>query len=158
MRIGVVSDTHGFTDPVKKGLENLGELDLIIHLGDYAKDARSIEKVFNVKSEYVKGNSDDSKEKAEKEKVLELEGKRIFITHGHLYNVNNNLNTIFYRGLELNCDIILFGHTHIPTKLIKENILILNPGSPVIPRGGSESSIALLEIENGEINAEIINI
>ena len=158
MKIGIVSDTHGFTDYVKEALLDVHDLDLIIHLGDYVKDALELEEELGVKVEYVRGNCDYDEVDIEQERILEVEGKKIFMTHGHLYNIKMDLNRIFYRGQELNCDIILFGHSHIPTKVIKQDIIILNPGCAAIPRGRSNKIMGIIEITNGEIESEIITI
>ena len=158
MKIGVVSDTHGFSRYAKEALLDMDDLDLIIHLGDYIRDALELEKELGVRVEYVRGNCDYNEVNVEEEKIIEVEGKKIFITHGHLYDIKSSLNKIFYKGQELNCDIILFGHSHVPTKVIEQDILILNPGSPFIPRGGSDKSIGFIEIVDGEIKAEIISI
>ncbi|AFS77408.1 phosphodiesterase, MJ0936 family [Gottschalkia acidurici 9a] len=158
MKIGVISDTHGYIDGCLEKLKQIDNLNIIIHLGDYVKDAIKIENELGKKVIYVKGNCDFSENNVEEDKLIEIEGKKIFITHGHLYNVKSDMNRVFYRGKELDADMILFGHSHASMKIESENILILNPGSPTIPRGGSKKSIGIIEIVNGEIKSEIINI
>lgn len=67
----------------------------------------------------------------------EFNGLRIFMTHGHLFSQPSDA------GLENgNFDVVITGHTHIPS-IIKENeIVYLNPGSAAKPRGKSEKSYA----------------
>ena len=158
MKIGVISDTHGYIDGCLEKLKQIDNLNIVIHLGDYVRDALKIENELGKKVIYVKGNCDFSENNVEEDKLIEIEGKKIFITHGHLYSVKSDINRIFYRGKELDADMILFGHSHASMIIESENILILNPGSPTIPRGGSKKSIGIIEIVNGKIKSEIINI
>lgn len=156
MKIGVVSDTHGSTDGAVEALKNIKDLKLIIHLGDHVKDARKIEAETGIEVVYVRGNCDHEDEDVPHDKVFQIEGKKIFITHGHKYNAYSGVSDIFYKGKEEDADIILFGHSHISTKILHENVLILNPGSPIEPRNGSKKSIGMIEISEKEIKAEII--
>ena len=156
MKIAVVSDTHGFINKTLKALRKIKNLDLIIHLGDYVKDAREIERQLNLEVIYIRGNCDYSEMKVELEKVLKIENKNIFITHGHNYDVKNGVSKIFYRAKEINSDIVLFGHSHMSMILEYEDVLILNPGSPEQPRNGNQGSIGLIEISENDIKSEII--
>jgi hypothetical protein len=133
MRIAVISDTHGEIDLVVRKLISIKDVDLILHLGDYSKDAEKISKKLSVKSVIVKGNGDFGTLYNEDE-LVGIKGKNIFLTHGHRYGVHRNLNNLYYRGLELEADIILYGHTHVPLVLEENGITIMNPGSPTNPR------------------------
>src|SRR3712207_8870533 len=62
------------------------------------------------------------------EKLIILEGKRIFLTHGHLYGVKTNYDSLREISLKMKYDIILFGHTHREFLEIKDQILA-NPGA-----------------------------
>ena len=59
----------------------------------------------------------------------EKTGKKIFITHGHLYNVKYTLNNLYYAAREKNADIVCFGHTHNPMSEYVDGLYVLNPGS-----------------------------
>ena len=45
----------------------------------------------------------------------------------------------------------MHGHTHIPRNQQIGNVRYVNPGSPTRPRGGSDPSIAIMEIEDGAV-------
>lgn len=156
MKIAVISDTHKLVNKTLETLKNIENLDLIIHLGDYVKDAKEIEKAMNIETIYVRGNGDYLDTDVDLEKILEIHDKKIFLTHGHNYDVKNGISKIFYRAKEIECDIVLFGHTHMSTLLEYEGILILNPGSPEEPSSVSEGSIGLLEILKDNVKSEII--
>lgn len=150
MKIAVVSDTHLNTSMLDKILKETKDADIIFHLGDNVKDALYLEKNFNGDVYYVKGNCDIAVS-ADTDKVIEIEGKKFFLTHGHNYRVNYDLNNLYYKAKELNVDVAVYGHTHV--KLIENygDLYILNPGSSSLPRDGSKS-MGFIEIDNGKIN------
>jgi len=131
--IAVISDTHRMGKYIELGKKYIKGADVLIHLGDNSEDIEELTKDFKGDVYGVRGNCDGST-KYPTEQLLEIMGKRIFLTHGHLYGVKNNLSSIYYRGKELNADIVLFGHTH--EHILKEEggIIFMNPGSISLPR------------------------
>jgi uncharacterized protein len=65
-------------------------------------------------------------------------GKRLFITHGHIYNEQN---------MPKLCagDAFFYGHTHIPVAKKSGGITIINPGSISLPKEGNPSTYGVLE-------------
>mgnify|MGYP001316294035 FL=1 len=137
MRIFVVSDTHGDTRGFINKVETMEKPDLIIHLGDYVEDGIKIERELKIDTVIVKGNGDYYREDFSEDRVLFINDKRIFLTHGHKYNVRYGEDNLMYKGQEVNADIVLFGHTHVPLLFEEANMAIMNPGSPSLPRGYS---------------------
>ncbi|MFV0502430.1 MAG: phosphodiesterase [Lachnospirales bacterium] len=70
--------------------------------------------------------------------ILEIDGKTIFATHGHIYN-ENNMPPL---GL---CDILLTGHTHVPKFTKHLDYIYMNPGSVSIPKENSWNGYMVLE-------------
>ena len=158
MRIFVISDTHGSTREIINKMQTMEKPDLIIHLGDYVEDGIKIQKELGIETIIVKGNGDYFYPEFEEDEIITIEGRRIFLTHGHKYNVNYGEDNLLYKGQELNADIILFGHTHIPIFFQESNIMVMNPGSPSMPRGyNKKKSFGILEI-GSEIVGEIVEI
>ncbi|MGZ7109200.1 MAG: YfcE family phosphodiesterase, partial [Methanobacterium sp.] len=62
-----------------------------------------------------------------------------------------------YIAMEMGVDVLITGHTH--TSFIKEvgRILLLNPGSPTVPRM-SDPSVMVLEIKDKNLDANIVKI
>ena len=74
-------------------------------------------------------------------------GKKLFLTHGHVYNENN-----LPKGKH---DVFFYGHTHL-WKLEKEpTALFCNTGSITFPKGGNAPTFATYE--NGTISIHQLN-
>ncbi len=145
MRILIVSDSHGTTSGIDRAVTAFMP-DMIIHLGDIERDVEYIEAVYpDVQLEAVVGNNDWWCER-ESEKVIEADGIRIFITHGHRYGVYDKGERIAERAAELGCELAFFGHSHIASDEVFDGVRVINPGSVSRPRAGN-ASVGVLETE-----------
>ncbi len=81
-------------------------------------------KEYNIIS--VKGNCDTTD--LEDYIILEDACDKILLVHGHKFNVKFTLNNIYHFAKSLNCNIVIFGHTHLPLE-ITEDVSFYNPGS-----------------------------
>ena len=133
MLIAVVSDTHRSNKYIKLAEELIKDANVLIHLGDNVEDAEELEHNFKGKVYAVAGNCDYST-KYPKENIIEINGRKIFFTHGDLYGVKRSINNIYYRGKELDVDIVLFGHTHEQIIEKENGLILMNPGSIALPR------------------------
>ena len=127
MKLLIFSDSHG-----RSGMEAVAAWerpDHILHLGDCVKDARSLAKQVDCSVTNVPGNCDWSTGGLPEVRTLELGGKRIYMTHGHLHGVKMNYMRVIYAALEAQADLLLFGHTHHPECFRQEDLWVLNPGS-----------------------------
>lgn len=156
MKIMVISDTHGDTNKAEEAIKKNKGINLIIHLGDYFRDAQKLSNMFpEIPIEYIYGNSDFMIEDVPAEKVLEIDGKRIFITHGHRYSVKWDYDKLYKKAEEMKVDLLLFGHTHIADLIRKESYCVLNPGSISDPRDDSNESYAIIDIESGKVEPKL---
>lgn len=85
-----------------------------------------------------------------KDEFLVLENYKLWLTHGHKYIQWNVKADLGYWAKELDQDIVVFGHTHMPLCEYYGDALLINPGSPSRPRGGSKPSFAVLNLQKGE--------
>ena len=157
MKIGVISDSHGDKKTIEKAVKQMAGVDAIFHLGDYAKDGKYIHGLHPGQLYVVSGNGDffiDAN--TPNELTVEIDGKRIFATHGHKYKVKDGLNPLYYKGLELGANIVLFGHTHISQVIRVGEMVLLNPGSISRPRNTQRPTYGIIEILNGYIKPVII--
>ena len=129
MRILVVSDTHGNARALEEAIRFQPEATVVIHLGDGVREAEDMAARFSDRTFcIVRGNCDFSAD------VLPLReekfgGKRLFFTHGHLYDVKYGLYRIACAAREREADMVLFGHTHQPLSVYDDGLYLLNPGS-----------------------------
>lgn len=156
MRIGVVSDSHGNLYTLDKALSLMGNIDMIIHLGDDYRDIIKLNDKYKKNIEYVMGNNDYSREPIY-DKVINAEGKRIFITHGHRYSVYYDLYKLQLKAQEVGADVVLYGHTHIVSREDYNGVIYLNPGSTSLPRDHKPGGL-VLEITNGIIEPNFIGL
>ena len=134
MLIAIISDTHKnqrSIDIAKKHIKE-ANTDIIIYLGDCIEDVEHFKEEFNGKIYAVEGNCDNLN-KYPKEDILEVNGKKIYFTHGDLYGVKHGLDNLRLKGKAVGADIVLFGHTHQPLKEEKNGMLLMNPGSIAKP-------------------------
>jgi uncharacterized protein len=150
MKIVVISDTHmpkhGKKLPAKL-IEELQCAELIIHAGDWQTIDIYEELAKFAPVEGVSGNVDgeDIKERFGEKKILQVNGKRIGIVHGH-----GRKGTTEKRAMSAfeneDTDVIIFGHSHIPVKKEIDGVLLFNPGSPTDKRRQPAFSIGLITV------------
>ncbi|MBQ1892569.1 MAG: YfcE family phosphodiesterase [Clostridia bacterium] len=167
-RIGVISDTHGSRAAIDACIGAAGVVDGWFHLGDYASDAKYLAERTGKPVYTVFGNCDGASFSGvaehvfpnrqgaiTAEAVVTVEKARIFLCHGHTYDVDLAPYTLSYRAEELGAAAALYGHTHRGGLSAFGALLVLNPGSPSRPRGAARRSFAVLEIDGADVNASI---
>lgn len=98
----------------------------------------------------VAGNTDPNTEsKANIDEFIVLKGQRIWLTHGHRYLHGNQVAELAWWARRLEVDIVVFGHTHIPLIQWFGDVLLINPGSPILPRSEMGPTFAVLTVKNG---------
>lgn len=70
--------------------------------------------------------------------LLYLDGRTVFLTHGHKFNTDNP-------PLLNDGDILLHGHTHVQTIDESRNYTYMNPGSVSLPKSGMPKSYMIYE-------------
>lgn len=143
MKLLVMSDTHGDAEVINKVRESHPSVDAVIHCGDSELpfDHPYLEGVLR-----VRGNCDRDDRFVEEE-LVEMNGVKIFVAHGHLLNVKSNIMNLYYRAKELEADAVFFGHSHVLGSELMENILFVNPGSLLKPRARIEKSYCIVEFD-----------
>lgn len=147
IRIGVLSDTHmtGY-DPAfaKKARHHFAGVDIILHAGDLTSilvlDALEAPQVLA-----VCGNMDGPEVAVNlpSKRVIEVGAFKIGLIHG--FGAPNGLAGRVAREFE-EVDAVVFGHSHSPTNLKNNGILLFNPGS--VAKGFRGSGTAgMLEVD-----------
>lgn len=149
MSVALLSDTH-VGDRAKSLpsilLEKIREEkpDLVLHAGDITSPAvlEALESIAPVVA--VKGNVDHLP--FPEEEIVEVEGLRVALVHGHQFFVLNS-HFLTLKALDMDADVLVFGHTHrFYHEIVSvhgRKIHIINPGSPIFPRYDESSFVVL---------------
>jgi len=161
MKFMCISDIHGNIECLNKAIERYIEenAEKLIILGDFSgyyfssSDFEVAEILNNMAGSIiaVKGNCDSSQHNELFKftlgylKTIDINGIKVTLTHGHIYNRNN---------LPEDCGkIFLSGHTHIGTIERIGQRVIANPGSISKPRDGTKRSYIIIDEEKIELKA-----
>ena len=150
MRVGVVSDSHGYTGRLSTllmAMEADGPVNALIHLGDGYYDLEdlgvSLPPVYQ-----VAGNCDLGRN--ETRALIALSNARLLLTHGHYQHVKQERDTLFALAEETKVHAALYGHTHQQKMEWRNGLLLLNPGAAM------NGCCALLTISpGGAIEAQL---
>jgi len=171
MRIGVVSDTHGYFDPhLPQLLHGVNE---IFHAGDVGSEAvlgqlRAIAPV-----QAVRGNIDSAALGLAPTGTRWLGSVEIHMLHelpkpqaalrdwaqaGSLEVKPAEHCRRFLGSFPEECQVVIFGHSHEPCALILGGILFLNPGSAGKKRFSLPRCCGLLEISAQGVHATFLGL
>jgi len=175
VKIGVVSDLHGSLKAFEKiaNLFKTKNVELILNAGDvfnfgprnplpegYAPgELAKMINALTIPMIIARGNCDSEIDQT----VLNVPmlspyayvyagGKKILVNHGHKLSDEEKEQL----AKRLNIDIFVVGHTHLPKLERLEKMILLNPGSPALPKGSPTA--ATMDITDTETNIEIFNI
>lgn len=151
MKLMFASDIHGSLPATECILERFGQTNArwLIILGDILNHGprNALPQGYAPAQVAVRGNCDSEVDQmllnfpisAPWQQLL-LPERRVFLTHGHLFNQDGEppLDT---------GDVLAYGHTHIPVAEKREAIFHFNPGSVSLPKGGFVASYGMLDDE-----------
>jgi putative phosphoesterase len=150
MIVGVISDTHGLLRP--EAVEALHGSQHIIHAGDIGDKniIPVLEQIAPVTA--IRGNIDHAPwtKKFPETEVIELDGVGFYIIHD-VHAIDLNPRAAGFAA-------VISGHSHKPHQELKDGVLYFNPGSAGPRRFRLPISIGRLQIQNGKVTAEVINL
>lgn len=153
MKIGLLSDTHGFLDPqlprIFRGVEH------ILHAGDIGPDhlITQLESIAPVTA--VLGNTDASAIYRLTETIV-LSGRKFLVQH--IVAPHALTGELQVRLSRERPEVVLFGHTHQQFNQVLNGVRFLNPGYAGKPKFGAARSVALLEGDAEETRVEFIGL
>ena len=165
MRIGLIADTH--LPSLVRVLDELGpgpgdalrDVDLVLHAGDVSAPS-----VLDWCAQYAdvlvaEGNNDLFVDRRmDKKQFLDVEGWRIGMAH-ELRPESRPIKRILESALGgEHVDVLIGGDTHVERLEFRDEVLLVNPGSPILPHHLSTrlGSLAVLDITRERITAEIV--
>ena len=163
MKFVVISDVHGRSDLVDKAMSLHRDRDGALFLGDGIRDI-NVDRLCEGGRLFggVRGNCDffrmyEQDRDFPEELFLRLGEYNVLIMHGHTHSVKSGVENAASYASQRGADILLYGHTHIPTEryypqnaciggyAIGKPLWVMNPGSIY------EHSYGLLQIKNGQV-------
>ena len=174
MLIGVISDTHGSLTAWTKAINDcFSKVDLILHGGDVlyhgpknpmpdGYQPAALSSAMNscpVPILICRGNCDSDIDQQMLDIPIQspyvlvwIDRLKAMLLHGDgLTEEDLSALTRRYR-----LDILITGHTHIHRILDGEGYIILNPGSPSLPKGDKKRTIGM--IDSSERSARVIDV
>lgn len=139
MRLLVISDSHKRGDIVERIIKREPEAKHIFFLGDVVGDIEDFEFLYTDRIFHIVSGNCDYASTIKSSDIATVENKRIFFTHGHTLSVKYGIERLKNKALDNNCEIALYGHTHISRISYDEGLYIVNPGSCSCSREGAES-------------------
>ena len=151
MKLGLISDTHGYFDPRIPAL--FAGVEHILHAGDIGSPRviQELEAIAPVTA--VLGNNDFDPTWRETE-IVTLGGRK-FLVH-HIVGLRSLADGIRDRITLAQPDVVVFGHTHQSHEERRGGTHFINPGYAGKPRFSMERSVALLHCEATELRVEFL--
>lgn len=151
MKVLVFSDSHGKLACMHQAIAT-EKPDHILHLGDHVRDFLALKAQYpQIPMTNVPGNCDHGDSSPESQTIV-LDGVRIFMTHGHAYQVKYMYLRVIYAALEQDAQILLFGHTHHAECFEEKGLWVLNPGAAGL------GSYGVLELHEGTFMLNLRNL
>jgi len=151
MKLGLISDTHGYLDP--QLTRTFRGVDHILHAGDIGPDflIAQLEAIAPVTA--VLGNNDGSP-------CLPLTQSFVgdgvkFLVH-HIASPRALTDELRGRLAREQPDVVVFGHSHKQFCERIDGVLFVNPGYAGKPRFGAERSVALFETEGKQMQTRFV--
>ena len=160
MRIAVLADTHlprGTRRLPDACLREIERADLILHAGDFTAASVLEELRGFAPVEGVHGNVDDAELRAllPERRVVEAAGRRIGMVHEPGARAGREARLA---GWFPDCELVVYGHTHLPELVTFGGKQLLNPGSPTERRRAPGHTMAVVTVSNGHLTANICSV
>jgi len=126
----ILSDSHNSSGAVERILKaERNNIDALIFLGDGLRDLElALTHYPKLRAYAVAGNCDFGALEPY-DGLAAFDQVIIFYTHGHMYGVKYDLDTIADAASARGAQVALFGHTHVPVAEMRNGVFLFNPGS-----------------------------
>ncbi|MDP4726292.1 MAG: metallophosphatase family protein [Desulfobacterales bacterium] len=150
VRIGVISDTHGYLDA--RVIDTFAGTDLIIHAGDIGKPKilHALATIAPVKA--VRGNTDRGPwaDDLPSTALVALDLVTLYVLH--------DIQQLDLEPQAAGIRVVISGHTHRASLEEKNNVVFLNPGSAIEPRHNSPPTVAILTARGEVLDARFVEL
>lgn len=162
-RAVLIGDTHlpRFGRSLPRPLvKELRAADRILHVGDLTQPFVLDLLAAFATTDAVAGNNDppDLQARLGLARVVEIEGVRIGLTHGHHGPGRTTPDRAWRTFAQADPPVqaIAFGHSHHPMMERRDGIWLLNPGSPTDRRREPAFSLLVLDVDGAELEPRLV--
>ncbi len=149
-KLVILSDSHNTPEAVRRIFAAEKDCDAIIYLGDGLKDIDRVAPEFSQLRIYAVAGNCDYGALEPQDGLAAFDGVLIYYTHGHLYGVKYELETLTQAAKARGAEVALYGHTHTAHEETLDGVLLFNPGSCGHTYGGAET-YGVLTLEAGKV-------
>ncbi len=171
MKIGVVSDTHGYFDP--RLPELLAGVEVILHAGDVGSE-EVLDRLARITQVHaVRGNVDPVSSNFPLSRALQFENVQVELMHqlpvsqaelqawsdvALLQKIHPERRNALLKSFDHLTRVVIFGHSHQPCLLSVGHKLFFNPGSAGKQRFSLPRCCGLLEIFPRGVRGTIVSL
>lgn len=149
-RIFVFSDSHRYVRNMYAAMED-GKPVLVLHLGDMLRDAEELSYAYPQQSIVMVPGNCDGWTTQPLQKLLDIQGKKLLLSHGHIWQVKSGCETALAAARQQGADLVLFGHTHRAYCVQEpDGLWVLNPGA-------ARDSYGVVTIDGSGMRCEIVS-
>lgn len=159
MNILLIGDLHledRASEIPDKFMGQIQKADLVLCTGDITSE-ETFEKIRDNSTDLRVVQGDHDRISLPSQDIVEVGNLKIGLIHGDQYDdEEEKLEKLVELADQLNVRTIVSGDTHQPYRTIKDNVLLLNPGTatgvPSEEGKGGEKSCIRLELEDGDLH------
>lgn len=144
MKLVIISDNHGDTYYMEE-IRSIYEKEVTgwIHCGDSELlEDNPLWQHYKT----VAGNMDIA-DGFKLEQIVEFDGEKCLIAHGHRHAVRRSFADLKKRAIEEGCRFVFYGHTHIARVDVEDGIFFVNPGSIMQPRDRAMGTYIVMDMD-----------
>ncbi|MGN0662941.1 MAG: metallophosphoesterase family protein [Faecalibacterium sp.] len=128
-KLVILSDSHNHRGAVERILRAESDADAVIFLGDGLRDLELALTLFPRMRVYSVAGNCDYGALEPLDGLAAFDQVVLFYTHGHMYGVKYDLDTIVEAAAARGAQVALFGHTHHALAEQRGDVFLFNPGS-----------------------------
>ena len=125
----ILSDSHNSASAVERILHAESDANAVVFLGDGLRDLEEALTLHPKMKVYAVAGNCDFGALEPLDGLAAFDQVVVFYTHGHMYGVKYDLDTLADAAAARGAEVALFGHTHKPIALQKNGVFLFNPGS-----------------------------
>jgi putative phosphoesterase len=161
VRILIISDTHvpDFAPRLPDAvLEEAGRADLVLHAGDVTAGTVLDDLERRAPVLCALGNNDgrDVADRGARERI-ETDVAGISLAMVHMGGPAKGRAARLRRWFP-HARVVVFGHSHIPTVVDDDGVLLLNPGSPTWKRREPRATFLRLHVRSGRLEPDLVTL